>query len=397
MSSISRQRSERRGLSVLQVLPSLVTGGAERGAVDVARAVAEAGGKSLVASSGGPMTAELLRAGVVPVTMPLASKNFLTMRLNARRLARLIRKERIQIVHARSRAPAWSAWWAAQATGAHFLTTFHGVYGLGSKAKRRYNAIMVEGERVIAVSDFIARHIAENYEVDPARIRVIRRGVDTAQFDPAHIGPERMVQLARRWNLPDGVPVIMNPGRITRWKGQSVLLEALSRLKHLKFRCLLVGPDVGHEGYSAELAQQIQRLGLDHKVQMTGDCADMPAAYMLADVVVSASTEPEAFGRVIAEAQAMGRPVIATNHGGAEEQVAGSRTAWLVPAGDPEAMAAAVAEALALEPEQRFLLGRMAMAHIRTHFNKERMCAETLDLYRELLAAEAYAGDEAAA
>jgi glycosyltransferase involved in cell wall biosynthesis len=383
---------------VLQVLPSLATGGAERAAVDIARAVAEAGAVSLVASAGGPLEADLRRAGARHVTLPLASGGFLALRRNARRLARLIAAEGVDIVHARSPGPSWSAYRAAQMLGAHFLTTFHEVYALRRPRQRRYSAVMVQGERVIAVSQFLADHIRANYPVDPGRIRLIRRGIDLRHFDPDNVGPERLVQLARRWNLPDGVPIVMLAGRLTGWKGQRLLLDALTRLKGShRFRCLLVGSDKGRIGYRAELERQARRLGLEERVQLTGECADMPAAYMLADVVVSASTEPETFGRVITEAQAMGRPVVTTNHGGADEQVVPARTAWMVQPGDAASLAAAMAEALSLSPEERQALGRTATAHVRENFTRERMCAQTLAVYEELLRADAYAQTPAVA
>ncbi len=390
MSSIRPAMSEGRAPVVLQVLPSLHPGGGARSAVDIARAVAEAGAGSLVASAGGPLAVDLLRAGVAPVELPLDSRNPLVLRRNAGRLARLIRERGVTIVHARGAGPAWSAWRAARDTGIHFLATVDTVYGRSGPMQRRYTAAMMKGERVIAVSQYLADHIRETYPVDPGRIRLIRRGIDLRHFDPDHVGPERLVQLARRWNLPDGVPVVMAAGRRGRWAGNGVLLEALAQLRGLSFRCLLVGAD---EDAAArpELERRIQRLGLTERVQLTGECADMPAAYMLADVVVSASSEPEAFVRVITEAQAMGRLVVTTNHVGADEQVVPERTAWLAPTGDPDSLAAAIAEALVVTPEQRLALGRIAMDHARSNFGKERMCAQTLAVYEELLRADAYA------
>jgi glycosyltransferase involved in cell wall biosynthesis len=391
MSSSHRGAAEGRPV-ILQVLPGLVSGGAERAAVDVAQAIVDAGAEAIVASAGGPMAVELRRTGARHVTLPLDSKNPFIVRRNATRLARLIEAEGVDIVHARSRAPAWSAYWAARRTRRHFLTSFHGVYDLGGWVKRRYNSVMVRGERVIAVSDYVADHIRENYPVEPGRIRTIRRGIDLSRFDPERVTQERVIQLAQQWRLADGVPVVMLAGRLSRWKGQMVFLEALARLGGSGFdqRCLIVGPEQGRGRYRAELERAARRLGVDGIVQFTGDCRDMPAAFMLADVVVSASTEPEAFGRVIAEAQAMGRVVIATDHGGAREQVLPERTGWLVKPGDPEALAAALAEALALAPGERLAIGRVAAEHARATFSKETMCERTLGVYEELLRADAY-------
>ncbi len=377
--------------AVLQIVPSLVTGGAERGAVDVAAALAEAGGTALVASEGGPMEYELRRLGVGHVKLPLAAKNPFVMYRNVGRLARLIREHDIDIIHARSRAPAWSAAAAAKRTGRHFVTTFHGTYTVTNGIKRRYNAIMTKGERVIANSNFIAQHIREHYKVEPERVRVIRRGIDLTRFDPERVSAERLIQLANRWRLPDGVPVIMLAGRLTRWKGQTVLIKALTHLTDVDLRCLLVGSDQGRSAYRSELERLAERHGLSSRVFLTGHCDDMAAAYMLADVVVSASTEPEAFGRVVSEAQAMGCPVVASDHGGVREQVLENRTAFLFKSGDPEALAAALRKALALDAKQREQLAAEALAHVRANFSKDNMCAGTLALSREILRAAAHA------
>jgi glycosyltransferase involved in cell wall biosynthesis len=374
---------------VLQVLPRLVTGGAERGAVDIAVTVAEAGGTSLIASEGGPMEYELQRAGVTHVKLPLASKNPLVMYRNVDRLVRLIQEHGVDIVHARSRAPAWSAAAATKRCGRHFVTTFHGAYDVGNALKRRYNAVMVKGERVIANSDFIARHIRENYKVDPGRIRVIRRGVDLTRFDPERASAERMIQLVNRWRLPDGVPIVMLPSRLTRWKGQAVLIEALTYLRDMELLCVIVGSDQGRSAYRAELERLVERRGLGSRVFLPGHCDDMPAAYMLADVVVSASTNPEAFGRVVSEAQAMGCPVVASNHGGAREQILEDRTAFLFPPGDAAALADMIRKALSLDAGARERLAADARAHVRANFDKAQMCAATLALYREILQAAA--------
>lgn len=370
---------------VLQVLPRLGTGGAERGAIDVAGAVVASGGVAIVASAGGSQIHNLARAGAVHETLPLDSKNPFVIHANIRRIAKLIRRYGVDIVHARSRAPAWSAAAAARRTGAHFVTTFHSTYGLEHRLKRRYNAIMTRGERVIAISDFIAGHIRENYPIDEARLRVIHRGVDLSVFDPDRVSAERVIQLARQWRIPDDVPVVMLPGRVTRRKGHDLLLEAVALLKDRELRCLMVGPDEGRGTFRRELEALARRLGVAGRVQFAGDCRDMAAAYMLADVVVAASSTPEAFGRVIAEAQAMGRPVVATDHGGAREQLAGGRMAWLTPLNDAVALAQAIDEALDLPVAERELLAPSAIANVRARFSKDTMCARTLLVYQELV------------
>lgn len=382
--------------TVMQVVPALVTGGVERGTVDVAAALVEAGWRSLVVSSGGPMVREVLRAGAEHIEMPTHSKNPVVMRSNADRLAGLIRKHGVDIAHARSRAPAWSARRAARNAGIRFVTTFHAPYNLGLPLKRLYNSVMADGDRVIAISAFIARHIIETYKTDPERIRVIHRGIDIDHFDPAKVSAERVIKLSSDWRLADGVPVIMLPGRLTRWKGQTVLIEAVARLGRDDIRCLLVGSDQGRTGYRRELEGLVAKHGLEGVVHLVGDCNDMPAALMLADAVVSASTDPEAFGRVMIEAQAMGRPVVAADHGASRELVVPGESGWLVPPADPEALADALRSALELDSAAREAWARRAITRVQSEFTKQKMCAATLDVYRELLEDAQIDGEAAA-
>jgi len=370
--------------AVLQVIPSLVAGGVERGTIDMARALVSAGWTAYVASAGGPMERELARTGATHLTLPLASKNPLTIRRNARALAELLRHHRIDIVHARSRAPAWSAWLAAKAAQRHFVTTFHNAYALNLPLKHRYNSVMARGERVIAISQFVADHVARIYGVGTDRLRTIPRGVDLATFDPGKIGGDRIVKMAMHWRVPDGASVVMLPGRLTRWKGGLDFIEAIARLERRDICCVLVGTEQ-RPGFRRELEAAMVRHDLLGLFRIVEDCRDMPTAYALADVVVSASTDPEGFGRTIVEAQAMGRPIVATDHGGARETVVAAATGWLVSPGKPEALAAAIGAALALSPGERAALGRRATAHVAAHFTHEAMCARTIDVYEELL------------
>jgi glycosyltransferase involved in cell wall biosynthesis len=375
----------RRPLAVLQVLPRLDSGGVERGTVEVAAALAAAGNLAVVASSGGAMVREIERAGGIHVKLPLASKNPLVIYANIRRLVEVIRQHNIDIVHVRSRAPAWSARAAARRTGRHFVTTFHNAYGARARLKRRYNAVMATGERVIAISEFVAAHAAAIYGVARERLRIVHRGVDPKRFDPQRVTAERIVKLAAAWRLPDGVPVVMLPGRISRWKGHLVLIEAMKLLGRPQAYCLFVGS--GSPRYQAAIASACARTEGAGTFRLLGECRDMPAAYMLADVVVAPSTEPEGFGRVVIEAQAMGRPVIATAHGGALETVIDGKTGWLVPPNDPAALAAAIGHALDLAPEERRDLAARAIAHVRENFTVDAMTARTLAVYDELRAA----------
>lgn len=369
---------------VLQVLPSLVGGGVERGTVEMATALSRAGWTALVVSSGGPMVHEVERAGAKHIQLPVQSKSPFAIRRNAGLLARVIEEHGVNLVHVRSRAPAWSALSACRRTGARFVTTVHGPYSFGIPFKRLYNSVMTRGERVIAISEFIRSYILDNYrKVDPDAVRLIHRGVNIEIFDPEKVSAARVIQLAEQWRLPDGVPVVMLPGRLTRWKGHRVLFEALRQIRERPMRCLIVGG--GREGYRSELEGLVQKFGLQSVVHLVGDCRDMAAAYKIADVVVSASTAPEAFGRVVAEAQAMGKPVIAPNHGAAPEIIQHDATGWLVPPANPAALADALERALDLDTAAREALANRAIVRIRDEFTTAKMCAATLDVYRELL------------
>ena len=386
-SAWGEEEARRAPPRVLQVLPSMRRGGGgvERSAIDVARALADIGATPLVASAGGEMVHELTRASVAHAELPLVSKNPLTVYRNAWRLARLVQRNGIDIIHARSRAPAWSARLAAARTGARLVTTFHGTYNYGGALKHRYNAVMTSGVRIIANSRFIARHVAEHYAVDPAIIRVIPRGVDTSRFRADGISGERIASLSRLWRLPDGVPVVMLPGRLTRWKGQLLLIEALARLGRRDIACVIVGAAKRGGLYRAELAAACHRRCVAGIIYLQDHCDDMAAAYMLADVVVSASVEPEAFGRIVAEAQSMGRPVVVARHGGAPEQIIEDQTGWSFTPGDPDDLARALSQALSLGQEARARVSVAAAEHARTHFAVENMCAATLAVYDELM------------
>lgn len=374
-------------VTVLQVLPALVTGGVERGTIDIALAAKAAGMRPLVASSGGPMIRELSRAGIDHIELPLASKNYFTMRRNADRIVEIIQSENVDIVHARSRAPAWSALWATQRTGTRFVTTFHGTYNFRTPLKRFYNSVMTKADRIIAISEFIRDHIQSNYSVDGLKIRVIHRGIDQTLYSADSVPAERLVRLSERWRLPDGVPVITLPGRLSRWKGQLLLLKALAEMSTSPVRCLLIGDDQGRDSYSREVQDMAKKLGIDGIVHIAGPCDDVPAALKLSDIVVSASTDPEAFGRVAVEGQAMGRLVVAPSHGAAPEQIEPGVTGFMFRPGDAYDLANKLDYALSLAPEIRQKIGEAALQNARARFTKERMCAATLDVYRELLTA----------
>jgi glycosyltransferase involved in cell wall biosynthesis len=379
---------EGRAPVVLQVLPELEGGGVERGTIDIAIALKEAGWGSLVASAGGDMVGALSRHKVPHLVLPLQSKNPFVMRANVGRLKRVIRSYGVNIIHARSRAPAWSAEAAAKRTHAHFITTIHGTYAANSLFKRRYNEVMARGERVIAISQFIAAHIVDTQGVDPARLRMIHRGVDLGLFTPGNVSPERMIQLANDWKLPDDRQVILMPGRFSRWKGHLLLIEALARFGRGDVLCVMVGADTASKDYLAAIEKRARERRVLELVRFVDFTRDLPAAYMLSDVVVSASTRPEAFGRTLAEALAMGRPVVGPDHGGTKEIVTQGQTGWLFEPGDAESLAAALRAALSLNSGARHRLAEEAMGVVREKFSNERMCADTLKVYEEVMFGE---------
>ncbi len=367
------------------------TGGVERGTVEMAEALTAAGWRALVASQGGPHVRELARVGAEHITLPLASKSPFIIRQNIAALSDLITHRSVSLVHARSRAPAWSAYAAAKQTDIPFVTTFHGVYGLGPFGlKKLYNRVMARGETVIAISNFIADHLVREYGLDEDRLRLIPRGVDLSVFDPDTVTSARMIKLATEWRLPDDGPVIMLPGRLTSWKGQGLLIDALSVLKksgrlHDGLRCLLIGPGSTGSSYRQRIESKMAATGLDGHVQIIEDCRDIVAAYMMTYVVVSASTRPEAFGRIVAEGQAMGRPVVAPAHGAAPEILLPGVTGWLFTPGDAQSLAGALEQALSVSAMQRDDLAMQARSHIAENFDRDMMTSATLAVYEDLI------------
>lgn len=371
--------------TVMQVIPSLGAGGAEQGCIDVAAELVKSGATSIVVSHGGHRIPEILRAGSKHIDLPVDSKNPFVMWRNISRLRKLIRDLDVDIVHARSRAPAWSAWKAVEGTKAKFMTTCHAPFNISGSAKKFYNSSIARGERVIAISNYVREYLLKNYEIDDRNIRVIHRGVAIERFHPGAVAPTHLIKLSNDWRLPDGCAIVMMPGRLTRWKGHLVLIEAMAKLKREDVFCIMIGDDQGRTDYRDEVEAAIKLHNLEGRVRIVGHCSDMPAAYMLANVVVSASTDPEGFGRIPIEAQAMGRPIVATSHGGAMETIIPGVTGWLVTPGDADDLAKALDEALHLSAEQRAIMGTHAMMHIAESFTRSKMVDETMDVYAELL------------
>jgi glycosyltransferase involved in cell wall biosynthesis len=376
--------------AVLQVTPSLNAGGVERTTIEVAEALTRAGGRALVASAGGQLEAELETVGGELVRLPLDAKSPLTVAANAVRLAGFLRRRRVAVVHARSRAPGWSALWAARRLGLPFVTTYHGLYNARSDLKRWYNSVMAKGDIVIANSEFTRAHVLREYGLAPDRVIAIPRGVDLKQFDPARIDRDAVAALRARWGFQSSGRILaLMPTRITRWKGHEVLLEAAARVESERpgrLGVVMAGSAVGRENYRAELLRRIQDHGLQDIAQLVDHQNDMPAVLMAADVVVTPSIEPEAFGRVAVEAQAMGRPVVATAHGGFAETVQDGRSGLLVAPADAADLAQALVRMIDAGEEGRRRMGEIGMAHARPLYAKTTLQKATLGVYEKVLA-----------
>ena len=371
---------------VLQVLPEMNQGGVEIGTIEIASALQEKGIKNFVASAGGRLEYNLDKLKVPHFNLPLKTKNPFKMWLNYRRLVKIIKENGINIVHARSRAPAWSAYWSAKTAGAKFLTTFHGTYGLGPKGiKKFYNRVMTYGDLVIAVSNHIKQHILKNYKCDEKKIRMIHRCVNMEKFDVNKMTAERMIKLMEEFHLPEDKPIILLIGRLTRWKGQMLMIDALEKIKDKDYFCVFVGDDQGRDYYTKELKDAISAKGLDGKFAFIRHVTDVPAMMMISDVVVSASLDPEAFGRIAAEGEAMGRIVIASNIGGSLENIKDGVTGRLFESGNADSLAEALLWALNLSTEEREKIGAAAIEYVKQNFTKEIMCNKTIAVYEELV------------
>lgn len=374
--------------NILQILPALESGGVERGTVEIASALCQHGFGSYVISSGGALEGQLKRTGSTHVTLPVKGRNPLAIWGNISRIQRIIKEHNIKLIHARSRAPAWSAYYAAQRCGIPFVTTFHGVYGMENRLKHYYNSVMVRGAKTIAISQYVRDYILRHYpECDSSRIEVIHRGADLALFQPQAVSPQRIADLASKWHLTDEQrPIIMLPARLTRLKGHVLLIKALSRIRNRDFIALFVGSDTGREAYANELNAAITACKLEGRVRCVGSTPYMSEAYALADIVVVPTTVPEAFGRVPVEAQAMGKIVVAADHGGMQETIMHNETGFLVTPNDSEALAMQLLKALDLPDARRAAISAAAMQHVQRNFSITQMQEQTLSVYEGLLA-----------
>ena len=371
---------------IMQIIPELGPGGAEQGCLDVAKGIIEAGGKAIVVSHGGSRVPELSRHGAVHINLPVHSKNPLTIWRNIGRLKKLIKKYNVDIVHVRSRAPAWSAYYACKKANVSYMTTCHASYNINDNDwKRRYNEMMTKGERVIAVSDHVATYLKDNYQMNTSNIRVVHRGVDLNRYGIDKVIPAQIIEVATQWNLPEDARIILLPGRVSRIKGHHVLIEAMSLLEEENVYCVLLGSNQGRDEYTAELSETIQKYNLGERIRIIDHCKEMPAAYMLSNIVVCPSTKPEGFGRIPIEAQIMGKPIIAANHGGVMETIIDGQTGWLVPPNDAHALKEAIKHVLSLTEDEKNILANNAINHVLHHFTNDQMVDKTLDVYAELM------------
>lgn len=381
------------GVTVLQVIPELNAGGAERTVLEVTEALAAAGARSLVASEGGRLEPALERLGGTHILMPLKTKSPVAMLRNRRALIALARREGVDLIHARSRAPGWSALMAARTLGLPFVTTYHGAYSGETALKRYYNSVMARGDVTIANSEWIADHVRQVHHVPDANLVTIPRGIDTSVFDPARFGAAARRDVRQDLGLPqtgadDSDLLLLLPGRLTAWKGQRVAIAALARLPDpLRARChlVLVGDAQGRDAYRETLIADIAAAGLQDRVKLEPHRADLPRLLAAADIVLAPSTRPEAFGRTAPEASAMARPVIATSHGGALETVVDGVTGHLVPPGDAQALAETLARLADLPPQARAEMGAAGRAHVLSRFTKRSLQEATLGVYSRLL------------
>ena len=375
-------------MKILQVLPALEQGGVERGTLEIAAALTAAGIPNAVASAGGRLVHALDELGVEHLPLPLDRKNPVTLRCCAAALAEYCREDGVTLMHVRSRAPAWAVKWASEKCGVKWMATFHGVYGTSPKfLKVPYNRVMLKGERTIAVSNYVRQHILATYKgVDPEKVVLVHRGADTNVFRPDAV-PRDVAEAkkTKQYGFEKDYPVITLPGRLTRWKGQEIFIEALGMMRNHRYGVLILGSDQGRTDYSDHLRTIAGRLPDETRVVFRSHTSEIPVVYAMSDIVVNASSaQPEAFGRTIPEAQASGCLVLATAHGGACETIKDGETGFLVPPGDAKAMAAKLDEMLEMSAEAKSKMRVAAVESVRADFSTAKMCEKTLAIYREL-------------
>ena len=379
-------------IKVLQVIPMLGYGGAETGCYDIAHYLTEKGCSSFIATSGGKLLKFVKKNKVKIFRLPVHSKNPLLIILNTIILSILILINNINIVHARSRAPAWSCYFACLITRRNFITTFHGTYNYKSYLKKIYNSVMLKSKLTIAGSNFIFNHITENYNnflKRKKKLRVIYRGINLDYYNQKNISILKLEKLKKEWEITSNKFTILLPGRLTTWKGQEKFIESLNILvedyNNSNFQAIVLGSDQGRKVYKKKLINLVQRYRLGSRIRFIDHCREMPLAYSLADVVVSASIEPEAFGRVSVEAQAMETPIIASNHGGSKETILKDKSGFLYNHDDPRKLAKILNDVIQLDQETLNEIGLEGRKNVTKKFDVESMCDSTLREYKKLL------------
>ena len=380
-------------IKVLQVIPKLGFGGAETGCYDLAHFLAEQECKSFLITSGGELLKFVRRDKVKVIRLPVQSKNPIIMFINSIIIFFIIIIYNIDIVHARSRAPAWSCLWACFFSRRKFVTTFHGTYNFSSKLKLFYNSIMLRSKLIIAGSNFIFEHISENYSkyLDPKKkkLMVVFRGINLDYFNSKNTSNNKVKSLTATWKINKNNFIILIPGRLTRWKRQEIFIESLSLLleenNKKNFHAIILGSNQGRHIYSKKLLLLVERYRLGKKISFIENCKEMPVAYKLADVVVSSSIEPEAFGRVAVEAQAMGKPIIASDIGGSRETILNGKSGLLYKSNDPKELAKAISKIIDLDKDSLSLMGALGRKNVEKKFNVDQMCQTTFTEYNKLL------------
>ena len=378
-------------LKVLQVIPRLGNGGAETGCYDLAHYLHENNCLSYIVTSGGELTQYINKKKVKLIRLPVQSKNPILILLNSIILTILILILNIDIVHARSRAPAWSCLIATKITGRKFVTTFHGTYNFNSSIKKFYNSVMVRSDLIIAGSNFIFSHIKDNYSsylTPKKKFLVIFRGINTEYFDPKKIKETDKSLLKTKWKIEDNKKIILLPGRLTSWKGQEIFIEAISKLKKIlidiDFVAIILGSDQGRDVYKKKLLRLVDQFRLVNEIKFIENLKLMPIAYEISDIIVSSSIEPEAFGRVSVEAQSMEKPIIASNIGGSKETIIDEKTGFLFEAGNPDKLCEKIAEILNLSEVTLNGIGAEGRKNVIMKFNVEKMCFSTYSEYKKL-------------
>ncbi len=379
-------------IKVLQVIPKLGYGGAETGCYDLAHFLAEQNCKSIIVTSGGQLLKFVNKKKVKVIRLPVDSKNPVIMFGNSFILIFLILIFNIDIIHARSRAPAWSCYWANFFTRRKFVTTFHGTYNITSSLKKFYNSIMLKSEVIIAGSNFIFKHINENYKnyLNPKnKLLVIFRGINLEYFSPKNISERKKNILIQNFKLDTDKFKILLPGRLTRWKGQEIFIESLNILiedyNNTKFQAIILGSDQGRNVYRKKLQNLVERYNLQKKIIFINHCSEMPLIYSASDLVVSTSVEPEAFGRVSVEAQAMQKPVVASGIGGSKETILNGKSGFLYTYNDPRELAKTLNSLIDTDKESLNLIGNEGRKNVSKKFDVDKMCHSTFVEYKKLL------------